>query len=450
MQKLHCGLMIAICRPDNSLGKINCRVDVNYCQGTDALKNRTPRFPQGEQKVRIPLLPIIFITSVLTSSTAAFAEQPFHDKESQGVVNIAVFGDSPYGTAPADTSQFDATPAFIDAINADRDVSLVLHVGDIHSGKQYCTEAYDRAVYDLWTAFLAPVVYTPGDNEWTDCHKTGEGGGSYNPATGQIVYKRDTSGNLIDYAGGDPIMNLDLVRSIFFARPGHAIGGDKRVLSQSLAFDRRHPSDRKYVENVMWEQSKVLFVTLNIPGGSNNDSDIWYGEPTMSAAQSEEIAERTGADLRWLDAVFARARDDDAKAVVIQIQADMWDLDGKPPSHIDQYKQFIDRIASKTADFGKPVLLFNGDSHHYRSDNPLVPAAPCVTESSTGADVACGDDAYENQPHGYNVPNFHRVVVHGSTFPLEWLKLTIIPRAKAAANSANAFGPFNWQRMRQQ
>jgi len=107
------------------------------------------------------------------------------------------------------------------------------------------------------------------------------------------------------------------------------------------------------------------------------------------------------------------------------------------------------RVAVAAA-FGKPVLLFNGDSHVSRSDIPLVPAALCRTESSMPGtpDVACADDAYANQPNGYNVPNFHRIVVHGSTFPLEWLKLTVDPRANAA-NGANAFGPFSWQRMTQ-
>ena len=34
-----------------------------------------------------------------------------------------------------------------------------------------------------------------------------------------------TYGNPVDYADGDPIANLDLVRSIFFADPGYALGG---------------------------------------------------------------------------------------------------------------------------------------------------------------------------------------------------------------------------------
>ena len=95
-----------------------------------------------------------------------------------------------------------------------------MHVGDIHSGKQFCTEAYDRTIADLWRHFADPLVYTPGDNEWTDCHKAAEGGGTYNAATGQIDYVLDGSGNPVDYASGNPVANLDLVRSIFFPEPG--------------------------------------------------------------------------------------------------------------------------------------------------------------------------------------------------------------------------------------
>jgi len=37
-------------------------------------------------------------------------------------------------------------------------------------------------------------------------------------------------------------------------------------------------------------------------------------------------------------------------------------------------------------------------------------------------------------------------VVHGSTLPLEWLKMSVDP-AQNAANGADAFGPFSWSRM---
>jgi hypothetical protein len=56
----------------------------------------------------------------------------------------------------------------------------------------------------MWTAFRFLVVYTPGDNECSDCHKSGEG-------------------------SIDPLINLGLVREIFFAPRGHTMAVDKLV-----------------------------------------------------------------------------------------------------------------------------------------------------------------------------------------------------------------------------
>jgi len=59
----------------------------------------------------------------------------------------------------------------------------------------------------------------------------------------------------------------------------------------------------------------------------------------------------------------------------------------------------------------------------------------------------CAYDAWNSHP-GYDVSNFHRVVVHGSTTPLEWLKLTVSPGTDLPATDAS-FGPFAWERMPQ-
>ena len=367
---------------------------------------------------------IIFAT-VLSAGVFGAASTTLADDQdrSPNVLNIAVYGDSPYGTSNADKAQFNATPAFIKTINNDPDVSLVVHVGDIHSGKESCSLAYDQAIHDFWKSFKSPLVYTPGDNEWTDCNKSGEG-------------------------GSDPLVNLAYVRDTFFATPGNAIAVDKPLLSQSQNFDPRYPTDAAYVENVMWQQSGIVFVTMNLPGGSNNDEDNWFGL-TRTQAQTDEILNRTGADLRWLDKAFALAKSSHARAVVIVAQADMWDLDSKAPSHIMAYRQFVDSIALHATDFARPVLLLNGDSHNYRSDNPLAKGAPCVKEvaGNQSAQAPCTDDAYDNQPNGYNVTNFHRIVVHGSTPQMEWLKLTVKPGESEGRDGPDAFGPFSWKRM---
>jgi hypothetical protein len=414
-----------------------------------------------------------FAFAAVAAATAAVADDTAL-KDLLGPIDVAVFGDSPYGVdAPyggktTDTAQLVATPAFIDFVNADPSVSLVLHVGDIHSGKQNCTLAYDQNIYNLWTAFAHPLVYVPGDNEWSDCHKVGEGGGAYDASQGKIVYDTNPDGTLTDYAGGDPLANLTLVRQIFFSNLGQALAQRKFVLSQAFAYDRRHPSDAKFVENVIWEQARVLFVTLNIPGGSNNDQDIWYGTPTLTAAQIQEIAERTDADIRWLNLAFELAKITRAKGVVIQSQADMWDPEKGPAHQLgfegvfgltdsnygfvqgvhDAKRDIVGEIAKQVSSFGGPVLMFNGDSHVFRSENPLQPSSDCVVDPGSGLTaVPCTNDDWLQHPNAYpNVSKFHRVVVHGSTTPLEYLKLTIDPRANAAP-SAYAIGPFSWQRV---
>ena len=62
------------------------------------------------------------------------------------------------------------------------------------------------------------------------------------------------------------------------------------------------------------------------------------------------------------------------RAVVITEQADMWDLDGTAAGAHRQLRTVRRQDRRNAKNFGKPVLLINGDSHHYRSDNPLKAA----------------------------------------------------------------------------
>src|SRR3712207_9494370 len=59
-------------------------------------------------------------------------------------------------------------------INRDPAVRTVVHVGDIKKGSTVCSDAYFVFVRDAFETFEDPVVYTPGDNEWTDCHRRSE------------------------------------------------------------------------------------------------------------------------------------------------------------------------------------------------------------------------------------------------------------------------------------
>ena len=331
-------------------------------------------------------------------------------------VTVAVFGDWPYADASGNRFLLKNAPLLINSINADPDVGLVIHVGDIHSGSEPCTSAsilppiaksipdWNQGVFYQFQQFAFPVVYTPGDNEWADCHKS----------------KQLTSGH--------PLKELASVRQLFFSKPGHTLGGqDKEVVTQGTAFDPGHPDDAQFIENVMWEDAKVMFVTVNMPGGSNNDLSPWtapFNTPADKAAQAQEKAQRTDANIRWLNAAFDAARANNDKAVVVALQADLWDPQALPSAGgqgLDQYTSFVQALADRTARSAMEVLLLNGDTHLFEVDHPLVDP-----NSATG-----------KIHHTQAVSNLTRITVQGSTnSPSEWLKLTIDGRKPY---------PFSWQ-----
>ncbi len=159
----------------------------------------------------------------------------------------------------------------------------------------------------------------------------------------------------------------------------------------------------------------------------------------MSAQQVAETQQRTAADLRWLDRAFDLATAEDAQGLVLVQQADMWDLDGKAFTHLSQYEPIVNSLAEHTEAFGRPVLALEGDSHIYRSDNPLQKGSSC-----TGDEGVCSYDAWNSHP-SYDGSNFHRIVVHGSTMPLGYLKLVVTP-GRHQPPTATGFGPFSWSR----
>jgi hypothetical protein len=167
----------------------------------------------------------------------------------------------------------------------------------------------------------------------------------------------------------------------------------------------------------------VVFVTLNLPG-SNNDGLKWTAPFTDEAARQQEVAERTAADIRWLERAFTLAEADSAKGVLIGIQADMWDPAALQPGGdgLNGYTGFVQRLADLSVHFGRPVLLINGDSHVYESDYPL--ADPTTATALIH--------------HTQAVPNLTRITVEGSTAADEWLRLSIDPRSPDL---------FSWERI---
>jgi hypothetical protein len=151
--------------------------------------------------------------------------------------SFAALGDMPYRE-----SHFPHFERLIARINAAAP-AFTVHVGDFKNGVSFCDDDVYRRMRGLFDRFEAPLIYTPGDNEWTDCHRIG----------------------LADRSASDPIERLQHLRSVFY--PDNNSLSRKPILLERQSAD---PRFSKFVENAHWQRGGVHFATVHVVGSNNN------------------------------------------------------------------------------------------------------------------------------------------------------------------------------------
>ena len=264
---------------------------------------------------------VVFAATALLLTSGAGAER----------FSFMALGDMPYNL-PGDYAAFDRLIARVNALRP----AFTLHVGDIISGQTRCDDVLFARVRDMFATFAGALVYTPGDNEWTDCHRPNSG-------------------------GFDPIERLARVRQMFFFDPAQSLGRTPlRVTPQSSTAQYA-----KFVENARWERAGIVFATVHVPGSNNNLQ--------RDQAAVNEYIERNAANLAWIESAFARARETGAKGVVLAFQAHLR-FDKEPPETDlrSGFNDTLNALKRHAIAWGKPVLLVHGDQHHLVIDQPLI------------------------------------------------------------------------------
>jgi len=256
-------------------------------------------------------------------------------------------------------------------LNRHSALAFVVHLGDLSSPRFGCTDELLARRLAQFNASAHPVIFTPGDNDWTDCHE---------PAV----------------KGGDPLQRLARLRTVFFQ-------GERTLGGRTFALTRQSgdPAFAKFRENVRWDQGGVTFLTLHAPGSNNGLGRTPEGDA--------EFAERNKANLAWLEQGFAHARRTNARAVMVLQQANIFPEFSPFPGRPMQPSGFADLralLAKEAAGFGKPVVLAHGDSHFFRIDAPLSP------QRVRGAPVTPA------------LENFTRVETFGTPYH-HWLEVTV-------------------------
>jgi hypothetical protein len=264
---------------------------------------------------------IILAVALLCAADAARAAEP---------LTFVAFGDAPYGL-PGDEGRFLQVVEEANRINP----AFVVHIGDIKSGSSSCDDSMFVYIQDLFRRFEPPLIYTPGDNEWTDCH-------------------RFLAGRF------NPVERLDRLRQLFFP-DDLSLGRTRIKLTRQADFSDTPADHRIFVENALWDRAGIQFATVHVVGSGNNFSH----DPVERA----EYVRRNGANLAWLDRVFRRAAETGSRAVVLFMHADpLFEATG------DRRIGFVDTLRAfshHARAFPRPILLVHGDNHTYLVDRPL-------------------------------------------------------------------------------
>jgi hypothetical protein len=310
---------------------------------------------------------------------------------------IGLWGDLPYSNGNSDTTYVQkatGVPNLIADMNR-QDLAFTVHDGDLKDGSSRCSDDKYVDFKASLNSLEAPAIFTPGDNDWTDCDR---------PSAGPY----------------DSMERLSYERSVFFSTPFSLGQHPMRLQVQ----------DAPYVENRRWTTRGVTYVTLNVQGSCNN----LCGDGPDPA----EYQVRNAADIEWLHAAFDEARKRDSAAVMVIWQADPgWDgsdgtrapvrdpktlaeTDGQP----DGYQQLLVALRDETTAFRKPVAVVHGDSHYFRIDKPLLDSQGRRLENFTRVETF-GD----HQENGNN--------------DVQWVKVTVDPSSREVFSFQPQIVPAN-------
>ena len=310
------------------------------------------------------------------------------DDDDNEAYAVGLWGDLPYSPLQATVG----VPNLIADMNAHH-LKFSVHDGDLKAGSNsLCDDALYHRARDTFDALLAPAMFTPGDNDWTDCDRPSNGG--YNS-----------------------LERLDRERLILFSTPFSF--GQRRLRQevQTEALCLGLAGLVPCVENRRWTVGRVTYATLNVQGSCNNLCD--------TAPDAAEFAARNAANIKWLRETFAAAKTRRSAAVMLIAQANPgWDqsdptraplrdpktlveTDGAP----DGFKDYLLALRDEVIAFRKPVAYVHGDSHYHRIDKPLLDSAGRRLENFTRVETF-GDNA----GNGNN--------------DVQWLKVLVDPQSR--------------------
>jgi len=220
-------------------------------------------------------------------------------------VRFAAVGDAPYFASELENLSKTFT------LMGEQKIPFVIHVGDIFSGGIDCPpERYERRAR-VFSKTPMPFLITIGDNEFNDCP--------------------------------NPIKARTLFRKIILGDPStHQIIKGSNPSFSSIRVSRQ----AEMIENVAWSYQSVDFIMLVLPA-----------LPGAYPLKPKKINEILKANIAFLTTGFKKAKRNNQDAIVLMMHSDPTGCNTYDCSHFNK------KLIQEVHDFGKPVLLINGNDH---------------------------------------------------------------------------------------
>ena len=254
---------------------------------------------------------------------------------SAATFSFIALGDLPYGSDETAGVKYRQLITQINALKPE----FSIHVGDFKAGNAHCSDEEFERQRKHFDLFKGALIYTPGDNDWTDCGR--KSNGSY-----------------------DPLERLEKLRGQFF-KPDSSLGQAPLPL---VTQGKVMPTYSTFVENQRWQYSNTLFTTVHIVGSDNRFA------PNNAEAEKEFLA-REQANIAWMKETFQIAAKQKLKTLVFAFQADV--IRGMSRSGTWAEKTGFHASIEKTLlplakEFQGTILIVHGDSHNFEFDQTFM------------------------------------------------------------------------------
>ncbi len=335
------------------------------------------------------LIGVLATSAVLVAAVATGDNGKQNNKTFQYAVGL--WGDLPY----SDTQAQSGVPNLIADMNSS-EIAFSVHDGDLKAGSgtpgsqtpTTCADALYTQALGFFNSLKQPAMFTPGDNDWTDCDRSSNG--SFNDVE-RLTHEREV------FFSTDHSLGRQTMQQTRQSTP-NCLGWDYHTNTTVSA---------PCVENRLWTYKKVTYATVNIQGTCNNRCGSTQGDNT---GDEPEFQARNAADLQWLDAIFDEANAKGSVAVMIIGQADpgfdgsdatraptrdprtLAETDNAPDGYVD----FLTKLRELTIAYGKPVAYVHGDSHYFRVDKPLQDTSGRRVENFTRVETFGDNQATGN------------------------------------------------------